>query len=167
MTSCFHLVAVTVTRYIAIVFPMRRTVFLTTNCAIPSIAMLWVAAAATTFSIYSITKPEYYQGVCRYEMIYSQTQIYLFSAIQFVAPLVTMIGLYAKIIATVKEKARVRVQDKIRKRTGLPHEDNRPLVMVSILLGWYTMSYLPMCAYFLVVALCTSCHVSKYIRYSY
>lgn len=40
-------------------------------------------------------------------MIYSQTQIYLFSAIQFVAPLVTMIGLYAKIIATVKEKVNV------------------------------------------------------------
>lgn len=43
--------------------------------------------------------------------------------------------------------------------------ENRAYLVVTCLLGWFTISYIPMCVYLLTTLFCDGCEINKYIRY--
>lgn len=71
--SSYHLVAITVTRYIAIVYPLRYHLYVTTKSTKFVISAIWILSQGVCIVMYTIYNPgtisntiQKYEGGCRY-----------------------------------------------------------------------------------------------------
>ncbi|OWF53320.1 Dopamine D2-like receptor [Mizuhopecten yessoensis] len=105
MNSAYHLVAITVNRYIAIVRPLKYHVYLNSRRVIVTLCAIWLTTLATSTAIYS---PGDYVGqdkakACRYELVFTETQSIVMAVLSGVIPLSVMVVLYT-IIARIARK---------------------------------------------------------------
>ncbi|KAL5009575.1 hypothetical protein ScPMuIL_011880 [Solemya velum] len=75
-------------------------------------------------------------------------------------------GLYVRIVKIARKQAKVMAAENATSTEGTVHtvNDKKSFFMVTMLLGWFTLSYIPMCVYLLTTLLCATCTVNKYIR---
>lgn len=55
--SSYHLVAITVTRYIAIVHPLRYHIYVTTKTTTIAIAVIWILSQGSSLVMYTMYNP--------------------------------------------------------------------------------------------------------------
>ncbi|XP_033736887.1 octopamine receptor beta-2R-like [Pecten maximus] len=171
MNSAYHLVAITVNRYIAIVRPLQCHVYLTSRRATVTICTLWLTTLATSTAIYSTTNMDHDGAeACRYELIFTETQSIILTILSVVIPLSVMVVLYS-VIARI---ARKHIRDiaaccgsdflKVGKQHVLRRE-MRSTLTVSLLVGYFAFVWIPHCTY-IVYSIACQCHISPYIRLS-
>lgn len=59
--SSYHLVAITVTRYIAIVYPLRYHIWVTTKTTTIAIAVIWILSQGSSLIMYTMYEPGKYE----------------------------------------------------------------------------------------------------------
>ncbi|KAL5012132.1 hypothetical protein ScPMuIL_010683 [Solemya velum] len=153
-SSSFHLVAITVTRYIYIVKHYKQYELVTHRRMLVGIAITWVLAIVITLPMYIVEQPGNYSNICRFELVYSPSHTWTFFSVQFVVPMTIMVALYLRIIYAVK----TRTIDSMRRTAN----NSTAFVMVTMLLGWFTISYIPLSIY-LIIAVKVQ-NINKYVR---
>nr|ADF87940.1 G protein-coupled receptor [Azumapecten farreri] len=170
MNSAYHLVAITVNRYIAIVRPLKYHVYLTSRTVIVTLCTIWLTTLATSTAIYSTGDHEG-RGkaeACRYELLFTETQSIALAVLSGVVPLSVMVVLYT-IIARIARKhirdiAACCGSESLGKQHVLRRE-MRSTLTVSILVGYFAFAWLPHCFY-LIYSITCQCRISPYIRLS-
>ncbi|XP_061169537.1 melanocortin receptor 5-like [Saccostrea echinata] len=176
--SSYHLVAITVTRYIAIVYPLRYHLYVTTKSTRFVIATIWVLSQGVCIVMYTIYNPEEYinkpGSVCRYELIFSIAHVCVLFIIQLFLPLLIMLGLYVRIAKIARTQAKViALQERVswnnspKSSSNVIRHELKSTFMVSILLGCFTIGWMPMMIYFFYEITCVqNCNVTPFIRAS-
>ncbi|XP_061169156.1 trace amine-associated receptor 6-like [Saccostrea echinata] len=174
--SSYHLVAITVTRYIAIVNPLRYHIYVTKRSTNFVIVMIWVLSQAVCVVVFTIYNPEEYikkqDQVCQYELIFSTAHMCVFFFIQLILPLLIMIPMYARIAAIARTQAKaIAILQQIswhKRRACCCHVNRHELkstFMVSILLVCYTVAWMPFMTYSFYRIKCVhNCDISPFIR---
>ncbi|KAK3097171.1 hypothetical protein FSP39_007095 [Pinctada imbricata] len=174
--SSYHLVAITATRYIAIMKPLRYHRYVTTKSTVIVISLIWVLSQGVTIAMYNIVEPTAGYQFCRYELLFSLTHVAVLFVIQLFIPLFIMIGLYFRIAKVARAQARIiALQERgiwstngstgntTGSRTAIRNE-LKSTIMVSILLGFFAMSWTPMIIYFFIFISCNGCNVNRFVR---
>ncbi|XP_048767267.1 melanocortin receptor 5-like [Ostrea edulis] len=175
--SSYHLVAITVTRYIAIVYPLRYHLYVTTRSTKFIIFTIWVLSQGVCIVMYTIYNPEEYikepTSVCRYELIFSIAHVCVLFFIQLFLPLLIMLGLYVKIARIARAQAKIiALQERVpwnnspKASSNVIRHELKSTFMVSILLGCFTIGWMPMMIYFFYEITCVNCYVTPFIRAS-
>ncbi|XP_060076098.1 adrenocorticotropic hormone receptor-like [Ylistrum balloti] len=171
MNSAYHLVAITINRYIAIVKPLQYHVYLTCRRAAVVICTIWITTLVTSAAIYSTTNRDNKEAkVCRYELIFTEAQSIILTIFSGVIPISVMVVLYT-IIARI---ARKHIRDiaaccgadflKLGKHHVFRRE-MRSTLTVSLLVGYFAFVWVPHCTY-IVYSVACQCYISPYIRLS-
>ncbi|XP_061169538.1 melanocortin receptor 3-like [Saccostrea echinata] len=171
----YHLVAITVTRYVAIVYPLRYHLYITTKSTKYTIFTIWALSQCVCIIMYTFyNREEYIEGrvVCRYELIFSVTHVIIFLIIQLFLPLLIMLTLYIRIVKIARSQAKIiALQERVLGNRSLNSSNNfirqelKSTVMVSVLLGFYIMAWTPLTIYFFYQITCaTNCYDSSFIR---
>ncbi|XP_062567840.1 melanocortin receptor 5-like [Saccostrea cucullata] len=172
-TSCsYHLVAITVTRYVAILYPLRYHLYFTTKSTKYTIFSIWVLSHCTCIFMYTLYNPEKYIGVCRYELIFSITHLIILLIIQYFLPLLIMLSLYARIVRIARHQAKaIALQERVLRNKShafnfIRRQELKSTVMVSVLLGFYIIVWTPMIIYlfFYKITCVENCFQSPFIR---
>ncbi|XP_071115300.1 adenosine receptor A1-like [Haliotis cracherodii] len=174
--SSYHLVAITVTRYIAIVHPLRYHHYITTRSTAIWIPIIWVLSEGIAVAQYTFYDPVDYKGICRYELIFSLHHVGILFVIQLFLPLTVMVGLYCKIARIARRHAKVMslhepprpspYRISVSRSSSIFGREVKSTIMVSILLFSFAVGWTPMVIYFFVSIACETCHVNRYIRAS-
>ncbi|KAL5005700.1 hypothetical protein ScPMuIL_016858 [Solemya velum] len=151
--SAFHLVGLTITRYICIVKYYKQNELITPRRILVGIVATWLLALGSTLPRYIIEKPANYNNTCKYELLYSPDEKWGMLIGQFLIPLLVMVALYLKILITVKKKMKMKCHSGI--------ESKRRAILVLTLLCWFALSYIPLSMY-LVVSV-TVHNISRYV----
>lgn len=170
--SSYHLVAITVTRYIAIVHPLRYHIYVTTKTTTIAIAVIWILSQGSSLVMYTMYNPGHSIKICRYELIFSITHVSVLLVIQLFIPLAVMLVLYFRIAKIARRQARIiaiqesSITGNCKAKDGIIKNEMKSTVMVSLLLGCFTLSWSPMIIYFFYTITCTNppCDVNRYIR---
>ncbi|XP_062613661.1 melanocortin receptor 5-like [Saccostrea cucullata] len=174
----YHLVAITVTRYVAILYPLRYHLYVTTKSTKYTIFSIWVLSHCTCILMYTLYNPEKYISrpvVCRYELIFSITHVIMFLIIQLFLPLLIMLPLYARIVRIARNQAKaIALQDRVLGNKSdrssyafnfIRRQELKSTVMVSVLLGFYIIGWTPMIILFFYEITCVKkCVQSPFIR---
>lgn len=176
--SSYHLVAITVTRYIAIVYPLRYHLYITTKSTKFVISTIWILSQGVCIVMYTIYNPEEYinkpGSVCRYELIFSIAHVSVLFIIQLFLPLLVMLGLYFRIAKIARAQAKViALQERVSWKNSPQSSSNiirhelKSTFMVSILLGCFAIGWMPMMIYFFYEITCVqNCSITPFIRAS-
>ncbi|XP_062613664.1 melanocortin receptor 5-like, partial [Saccostrea cucullata] len=175
--SSYHLVAITINRYIAIVSQLRYHVYVTTRSTKYVIIFIWVMSQGVCVIMFTLYNPEEYilrqESSCRFELIFSLAHMCVYFIFQLILPLLFMIPMYARIanIARTQAKA-IAILKRLpwhKDRACCFHINNHELkstFMVSILLVSYTVAWVPFMTYsFYRIQCVQDCYFSPFIRY--
>ncbi|CAC5376076.1 ADORA2B [Mytilus coruscus] len=170
--SSYHLVAITVTRYIAIVYPLRYHIYVTTKTTTIAIAVIWILSQGSSLIMYTMYEPDRPVKLCRYEMIFPVTHVIILLVIQLFIPLAVMLGLYVKIARIARQQAKVIaiqqacIMGNVGTKNGIIKNELKSTVMVSLLLGCFTLSWTPMIIFFFYTITCSNppCTTNRYVR---
>ncbi|XP_062613671.1 thyrotropin-releasing hormone receptor-like [Saccostrea cucullata] len=178
--SCsYHLVAITVTRYVAIFYPLRYQSYVTTKSTKYTIFTIWVLSHCTCVLMFTLYKPEKYSsryvGVCRYELIFSVTHAIILLTIQVFLPVLIMLTLYARIVRVARHQAKaIALQERVLRNkcdrssnafNFIRRQELKSTVMVSVLLGFFISVWTPMIILFFHQITCVeNCVQSPFIR---
>ncbi|KAK7106976.1 hypothetical protein V1264_014973 [Littorina saxatilis] len=163
LCSSYALVAITVTRYLSIARPLRYHNDVTPRRCIVIVVTLWVASHTACIILYWYKEPEKtYCNICRYEILFSMTQLGVLTSVQSGVPLCLMIVVYVRLAQIARQlKKRVAICDvtmnfetgTIHCRQPTSHRRHRSFVMITLLLGCYVIAWTPIIVYFFLVIL--------------
>ncbi|KAK3096896.1 hypothetical protein FSP39_004533 [Pinctada imbricata] len=165
VASPWSLVAITANRYIAIIYPLSYVRYVTARSTALSIAVLWIGAETYTLVAHVAFSPKREASICTYEVMYTSRHAITLNIISGALPLIILICLYIRIIKVARRQARaIAAQRPVDNRTQTYKSDKRSTTVVTLLLGFYITTWLPVSIYFLYYFSCGECQISLYFR---
>ncbi|KAL5009560.1 hypothetical protein ScPMuIL_011865, partial [Solemya velum] len=169
--SSYHLVAITITRYIAVTRSLRFNSIITTRVVLCGIASIWIGSQLSSFLLYILYKPEKTSYICKYEAIFPVTHAGILLVIQLAIPLLIMVILYVRIALIARRQSKVMAAEMAmtsRNHTRpsmftVVRTELKGTLMVSLLLGCFALAWTPMIIYFFIDIICESCDQGNYV----
>ncbi|XP_076445524.1 adrenocorticotropic hormone receptor-like [Babylonia areolata] len=162
--SAYTLVAITVTRYIGSKHALRYNHYVTFRYCIATVVMIWVTSHVACIIVYAVQIPYAvstgaYCRVCRYEAIYTARELGLLTVFQFALPFTLMLVFYLHMICHAR-KLNKRVTSESfctndigsqQSRATISQRQHKSFVIITLLIGCFALSYVPMIVYFFLV----------------
>ncbi|XP_064594380.1 octopamine receptor beta-1R-like [Liolophura sinensis] len=171
-SSAYHLVGITVSRYIMVTSPLCAERYLTAPRVALSLVVIWTVSNFVSAGLYiAFTPQDNYPSVCRYELIYTMWHIYGTMIYAVVLPFLIMMGLYFRIASIAKKQAKlitalenIQTAREVNTRKSSTLRESKSTRMIATLLGCFFLGWMPFILYVIVKLGCSTCVISKYIR---
>ncbi|KAK7106977.1 adrenocorticotropic hormone receptor-like [Littorina saxatilis] len=164
--SAYSLVAITAGRYIHTAFPLRYHHYVTARRCLAAVIILWLTSHISCIIVYASTNPQavltgQYCRICRYETVFTVRELGVLTVVQFVLPFSFMLAFYVR-MACIARRLNKRVAAESLRSSDTSNEPSRglliqrrhkSLVIITLLIGCFVVSYLPMIAYFFLILL--------------
>lgn len=163
--SGWLLVALTTVRFISIRNPLRFQSILTTKRAIISIVSLSSFIIVSNVLLHSLVKkkPDY-DGSCYFEKIYDLHHCIIVVVMAFLLPFSIILILYSNMYCIARKQIRFIATDVKDSDSAIWKRELNLFKVVSILLGFYIIAWLPISIYLIVAIICKSCKINKYAK---
>ncbi|CAI9738277.1 octopamine receptor beta-2R-like [Octopus vulgaris] len=163
--SSYHLVCITVIRYIAVVHPLKYHNYVNEKRILVCIVFIWLSTQTTIILLYTIHIPEgEYVGACRYENIFRFAHTNILFIIQLFLPVTIMTCLYIPLIRIARKQAKViAIQECSVTRSAITSQERKSTYMVTSLLGCFAIFWTPTVIYF-YASIALKGNINHYIR---